>query len=49
MCMISAAPTYDKLSTKEERAKAYRAVYADGANILESDLPIEVSKAIQQN
>lgn len=47
MCMISAAPTYDKLPTKEERAERYRAVFADGAAVLESDLPIEVSKAIK--
>jgi len=46
MCMISSAPTYDKLPTKEERAEKYRAVFADGASILESDLPIEVSAAL---
>ncbi|PRD55749.1 glycerophosphodiester phosphodiesterase family protein [Sphingobacterium gobiense] len=49
MCMISTAPTYDKLPAKEERAKKYRAVFADGATILESDLPIEVSEAIKVN
>lgn len=47
MCMISSAPTYDKLATKEERAEKYRAVFADGATVLESDLPIEVSEAIK--
>lgn len=47
MCMISAAPTYDKLPTHEERAEAYRAIFADGASILESDLPIEVGKALE--
>lgn len=47
MCMISSAPTYDKLSTKEERAAKFRAVFADGASILESDLPIEVSQALK--
>lgn len=47
MCMISSAPTYDKLKTTEERAQKYREIFADGANILESDLPIEVSKAIK--
>ncbi len=47
MCMISSAPTYDKLQTLEERAQKYRDVFADGANILESDFPIEVSKAIK--
>lgn len=47
MCMISSAPTYDKLPTKEERAEKYRAVFDDGATVLESDLPIEVSEAIK--
>ncbi len=47
MCMISSAPTFDKLPTVAERAEKFRAVFADGASILESDLPIEVSKAIQ--
>lgn len=47
LCMISAAPTYDKLKNKEERAAKYRAVFADGAGVLESDLPIEVSEAIK--
>ncbi|WP_353124553.1 glycerophosphodiester phosphodiesterase family protein [Parapedobacter pyrenivorans] len=46
MCMISAAPAYDKLETEEARANAYRAIFADGASILESDLPIEVARAI---
>lgn len=45
-CMISSAPTYDKLTTKAERAQAYRNVIADGADVLESDLPIEVGEAI---
>lgn|SRR5690606_30752969 len=48
MCMISAAPTYDKLSAGEARADAYRAVFADGASILESDLPIEVGEALRE-
>lgn len=47
MCMISSAPTYDKLATAEERAKMYRKVFESGATILESDFPIEVSKAIE--
>lgn len=47
MCMISAAPTFDKLKTAEERAAAYQAVFKDGASILESDLPIETAEAIQ--
>jgi len=47
MCMISAAPTYDKLQAKEDRRNKYRMVFDDGANILESDFPIEVSQAIK--
>jgi len=47
MCMISSAPTYDKLPTQAERAEKFRAVFADGASILESDLPIEVSQALK--
>ncbi|MFC3198365.1 glycerophosphodiester phosphodiesterase family protein [Parapedobacter deserti] len=48
MCMISSAPTYDKLPTRTERAAAYRAIFADGASILESDLPIEAGEALIQ-
>lgn len=47
MCMISAAPTYDKLPNAADRAKNYRETFALGADILESDLPIEVAAAIK--
>lgn len=47
MCMISAAPVYDKLLTKEERAAAYRDIFKHGADILESDLPVEVAEAMR--
>lgn len=47
LCMISTAPTYDKLPSEEQRADKYRAVFVDGAGVIESDLPIEVGKAIQ--
>jgi len=47
MCMISAAPTTDKLADKNERAGGYRAIFSEGADILESDLPIEVAAAIK--
>ncbi|WP_461788103.1 glycerophosphodiester phosphodiesterase family protein [Pedobacter sp.] len=47
MVMISAAPTYDKLLTPEERAKAYVEIFKQGADILESDLPVEVAEAIK--
>ncbi len=48
LCMISAASSFDKLENQAERANAYNKLYAEGADILESDLPIEVGKAIQQ-
>ncbi|MBS1566668.1 MAG: glycerophosphodiester phosphodiesterase family protein, partial [Bacteroidetes bacterium] len=47
MCMISAAPTYDKLEKAEERGVHYRETFTQGADILESDLPIEVAEAIK--
>jgi glycerophosphoryl diester phosphodiesterase len=47
MCMISAAPSYDKLKVAEERAQNYRETFKQGADILESDLPIEVAEAIK--
>lgn len=45
-CMISAAPVYDKLATTGQRAKAYQDIFRSGADILESDLPVEVAQAI---
>jgi len=45
-CMISAASTYDKLPTTNERAEAYRKIALDGADVIETDLPIEVSAAL---
>ena len=47
MCMISTVSSYDKRDTAVERAEKYREVFGDGARILESDLPIEVSRAIR--
>ncbi len=47
MCMISAAPTYDKLKDPTARKKAYQETFEMGADVLESDLPIEVAAAIQ--
>ncbi len=46
-CMISAAPVYDKLATVAQRAEAYRDIFQSGADILESDLPVEVARAMQ--
>lgn len=46
MCMISAAPIYDKLPP-EERQAAYQAIIREGADIIESDRPIEAADAIR--
>lgn len=48
MCMISAAPVFDKLPGKQERARAYREIFLQGADILESDFPVEVAEAINR-
>ncbi len=47
MCMISAAPTYDKLKDASARKTAYQEIIKGGADVIESDLPIEVAAAIQ--
>ncbi|MFB9865400.1 glycerophosphodiester phosphodiesterase family protein [Rufibacter immobilis] len=47
MCMVSAAPTYDKLPDPAARRTAYQEVFKAGADVLESDLPIEAAAAIQ--
>ncbi len=46
MCMISAAPVYDKLPHPAQRAGAYASVFENGADILESDIPVEVSRVV---
>jgi glycerophosphoryl diester phosphodiesterase len=46
--MVSAAPTYDKEGDMEQRAADYRKIIADGADIIESDRPIEAGKAINK-
>jgi glycerophosphoryl diester phosphodiesterase len=46
MCMISAAPSYDKLPDPTARQKAYLEIVQAGVDVIESDLPIEVAKAI---
>jgi glycerophosphoryl diester phosphodiesterase len=46
MCMISAVPSYDKLPDPTARQKAYLEIVQAGADVIESDLPIEVAKAI---
>lgn len=47
MCMISAAPTYDKLPEPADRKAAYQAIIESGADVLESDLPIEAAAALK--
>lgn len=47
MCMISAAPSYDKLREASERKKAYQDIIQSGADVIESDLPIEAAEAIK--
>jgi glycerophosphoryl diester phosphodiesterase len=44
--LISAAPTYDKLETEEERTEAYRKVIESGITILESDYPVETARLL---
>lgn len=46
-CMISAAPVYDKLPDVSERREAYQEIIQAGADILESDRPVEVAGALQ--
>ncbi|MFN4312909.1 MAG: glycerophosphodiester phosphodiesterase family protein [Chitinophagaceae bacterium] len=47
MFMISAAPSVDKWPTKEKRAAGYNEIFLRGADILESDFPIEVAEAVR--
>lgn len=48
MVMIGAAPSYDKLSTKTERANAYRKIIRTGFDIIESNRPIEVANEVKK-
>lgn len=47
MCMISAAPSTDKLPEAAARQKAYQEIISAGADVIESDLPLEVAQALQ--
>ena len=47
MCMISAAPVFDKISSSELRYDKYKETFSLGADILESDLPADVARAIK--
>lgn len=44
-CMISVAPTHDKLATSEERRKAYLEEISKNPDIIESDIPTEIWNA----
>jgi len=45
-CMISVAPTHDTLKTQEERIKAYKEEINRHPDIIESDIPTEIWKAL---
>lgn len=45
--MVSAAPSYDKEANLDQRAMDYIRVFAEGAEVLESDYPIAVMEALK--
>ena len=45
-CMISAASSFDKMADPAARAAAYREIFAQGADILESDYPIDAYREV---
>lgn len=49
MVMVSTVPTADKLLTAGERGAVYSRVIADGADILETDRPIEAAAVLSSN
>lgn len=46
MVMVATATSYDRLPTAQDRSDAYRALLANGIDIIESDRPDEVWKAV---
>ncbi|WP_321436143.1 glycerophosphodiester phosphodiesterase family protein [uncultured Bacteroides sp.] len=46
-CMVSLAPTHDKLKTYEERQKSYKEEINKRPDIIESDIPTEIWTAMQ--
>lgn len=44
--MISTAPSADHLTSPDKRADAYRSIIRSGADVIESDLPVEVAGAL---
>jgi glycerophosphoryl diester phosphodiesterase len=47
MCMVAAAPEYDRLQSAAERTAAYQRIIQSGVDIIESDRPIAVAKAVK--
>lgn len=47
-CMTSLAPTVDNYTMLEERIAAYKSEAAKRPDIIETDLPLDLAKAIQQ-
>lgn len=47
-CMISAASTYDKLDNDSLRMEIYRDIIRSGTDILESDYPADVARALKE-
>ena len=45
-CMVSYAPTHDRLKTREERHAAYREELKTSPDIIESDIPTEIHEAL---
>ena len=45
-CMVSYAPTHDRLKTTEERQEAYKKEIEKCPDIIESDIPTEIWKAL---
>ncbi|MCC8171011.1 MAG: glycerophosphodiester phosphodiesterase family protein [Parabacteroides sp.] len=45
-CMISVAPTHDRLETSEERILNYKAEIDKAPDIIESDIPTEIGEAL---
>lgn len=46
-CMIALSPTHDRKETPEERARLYKEEISKNPDIIESDLPYEVWKAMK--
>ncbi len=48
-CMVSYAPTHDKLKTSDEREKAYKEDIKKQPDVIESDIPTEIWAILQSN